>query len=72
VDYQKIISATNSRAVIAAKDDYIVPFQLSQNLSKQLDTSFYPVEKGGHFLEDDDFIAFQLVYDILNNMMKTV
>ncbi|MED4267851.1 RBBP9/YdeN family alpha/beta hydrolase [Priestia megaterium] len=72
VDYQKIISATNSRAVIAARDDYIVPFQLSQNLSKQLDTSFYPIEKGGHFLEDDGFIAFQLVYDILNNMMKTV
>ena len=72
VDYQKIISATNSRAVIAAEDDYIVPFQLSQNLSNQLDTSFYPVEKGGHFLEDDGFIAFPLVYDILNNMMKTV
>ncbi|KRD81494.1 hypothetical protein ASE51_25155 [Bacillus sp. Root147] len=72
VDNQKIISATNSRAVIAAKDDYIVPFQLSQNLSKQLDASFYPVEKGGHFLEDDGFITFQLVYGILNNMMKTV
>ncbi|MGG0848887.1 RBBP9/YdeN family alpha/beta hydrolase [Peribacillus simplex] len=72
VDYKKIISATNSRAVIAAKDDYIVPFQLSQNLSKQLDTSFYHVEKGGHFLEDDGFIAFPLVYDILKNMMKTV
>jgi predicted alpha/beta hydrolase family esterase len=72
VDYQKIISAANSRAVIAAKDDYIVPFQLSENLSKQLDTSFYPVKKGGHFLEDDGFITFKLVYDILNNMMKTV
>ncbi|USK30847.1 alpha/beta hydrolase [Bacillus sp. CMF21] len=72
VDYKKIISATNSRAVIAAKDDYIVPFQVSQNLSEQLNTSFYPVEKGGHFLEDDGFISFPLVYDILNNMMKTV
>jgi len=72
VDYQKIISATNSRAVIAAEDDYIVPFQLSENLSKQLDTSFYPVKKGGHFLEDDGFITFPLVYDILNNMIKTV
>jgi uncharacterized protein len=72
VNYQKIISAANSRAGIAAKDDYIVPCELSQNLSKQLDASFYPVEKGGHFLEDDGFITFQLVYDILNNMMKTV
>lgn len=72
VDNQKIISATNSRVVIAAKDDYIVPFQLSENLSKQLDTSFYPVKKGGHFLEDDGFSTFKLVYDILNNMMKTV
>ncbi|WP_445491717.1 RBBP9/YdeN family alpha/beta hydrolase [Niallia sp. 03133] len=72
VDDKKIISATNSRAVIAAKNDYIVPFQLSQNLSKQLDASFYPVEKGGHFLEDDGFTTFPLVYDILNKMMKTV
>jgi len=72
VDYKKIISATNSRVVIAAKDDYIVPFQLSQNLSKQLDASFYQVEKGGHFRGDDGFITFPLVYDILNNMMKTV
>ena len=72
VDYQKIISATNSRAVIAAEDDYIVPFQLSENLSKQLDTTFYPVKKGGHFLEDDGFITFPLAYDILNNMIKTV
>ncbi|MGE7718200.1 hypothetical protein SAMN04487776_12325 [Priestia megaterium] len=72
VNYQKIISAANSRAVIAAKDDYIVPFQLSQNLSKQLDTLFYPLEKGGHFLEDDGFITFKLVYDILNNMTKIV
>ncbi|WP_261134841.1 alpha/beta hydrolase [Bacillus sp. Marseille-Q3570] len=72
VGYKKIISATNSRAVIAAKDDYIVPFQLSQNLSNQLNTSFYSVEKGGHFLEDDGFITFPLVYDILNNMMKNI
>ena len=72
VDYQKIISAANSRVIIAAKDDYIVPCELSQNLSKQLGASFYPIEKGGHFLEDDGFITFKLVYDILNNMMKTV
>ncbi|MDD1515816.1 RBBP9/YdeN family alpha/beta hydrolase [Priestia megaterium] len=72
VDYQKIISAANSRAVIAAKDDYIVPCELSQNFSKQLDASFYSIEKGGHFLEDDGFITFQMVYDILNNMMKAV
>lgn len=71
VDYKKIISATSSRAVIAAKDDHIVPFQLSKNLSKQLDASFYPVEKGGHFLEDDGFITFPFIYDILNTMMKT-
>ncbi|WP_226530380.1 RBBP9/YdeN family alpha/beta hydrolase [Metabacillus niabensis] len=72
VDYKKIISATNSRAVIAAKDDYIVPIQLSKNLSKQLDTSFYPVEKGGHFLEEDGFTSFPLVYDILNNIMRNL
>jgi predicted alpha/beta hydrolase family esterase len=70
VEYNKIISATNSRAVIAAKDDYIVPFQFSQNLSKQLDASFISVEKGGHFLGDDGYTAFPSVYDILNHMIE--
>jgi predicted alpha/beta hydrolase family esterase len=72
VDYNKIISATNSRTVIAAKDDNIVPYQFSQNLSKQLDASFFPVEKGGHFLEGDGYITFPSVYDILNHMMKSI
>jgi len=71
VDYKKIISATSSRVVIAAKDDHIVPQQLSQNLSKQLDASFFSIEKGGHFLEDDGFITFPFVYDVLKNMIKT-
>ncbi|MCZ8517850.1 MULTISPECIES: RBBP9/YdeN family alpha/beta hydrolase [Paenibacillus] len=72
VDYNKIIAATNSRAVIAAKDDNIVPFQFSQHLSKQLDASFISVEKGGHFLEDDGYITFPAVYDILNQMIKVI
>ncbi|MCO7125170.1 alpha/beta hydrolase [Sporolactobacillus shoreicorticis] len=70
VDGSKIISATNSRAVIAAKDDYIVPFQFSQDLSEQLNASFYLVEKGGHFLKNDGFITFPLVFDLLNNIIK--
>ncbi|WP_426451986.1 RBBP9/YdeN family alpha/beta hydrolase [Paenibacillus sp. S-38] len=72
VDYNKIIVATNSRTIIAAKDDNIVPFQFSQNLSKQLDASFISVEKGGHFLEDDGYITFPAVYDILNQMIKVI
>ncbi|WP_267905728.1 alpha/beta hydrolase [Metabacillus niabensis] len=49
----------------------MVPYQLSQNLSKQLDASFFSIEKGGHFLEDDGFMTFPFVYDVLKNMIKT-
>ncbi|WP_090642920.1 alpha/beta hydrolase [Paenibacillus sp. UNC496MF] len=70
VDHRKIISATASRAVKAAKDDYMCPFELTMKLSEQLDASFYPVENGGHFRDVDGFVTFPLVYAILNEMMN--
>lgn len=70
INYKKINSATKSRVVVAAKDDSIVPFQFSQSLSNQLDASFSSLEKGGHFLEDDGFTTFPLVYNTLHTMMN--
>ncbi|MEW4234979.1 alpha/beta hydrolase, partial [Bacillus thuringiensis] len=70
INYKKINAATKSRVVVAAKDDSIVPFQFSQSLSNQLDASFCSLEKGGHFLEDDGFTTFPLVYNTLHTMMK--
>lgn len=67
-DFEKIKVAAKERAVIAAKDDYIVPFALSRELASKIDAKFYEVQKGGHFLGADGFSEFELAYEILKKM----
>lgn len=69
-DFAFIKSRALNRAVIAAKDDYVVPFEFSRELAEQLDAKFYPVQKGGHFLDRDGFTSFDLVYEVTIEMMK--
>ena len=69
-DFALIKSRALNRAVIAAKDDYVVPFEFSRELADQLDAKFYPVQKGGHFLDRDGFTSFDLVYEVTIEMMK--
>lgn len=69
LDYDRLIRSANRRAVIAAKDDSIVPFAYSKELMEQLHADFYEVEHGGHFLESDGYTTLPIVYDVLANMM---
>lgn len=69
-DFERIKAAAKQRAVVAAKDDYIVPFSFSRELAGQIGAKFYEVEKGGHFLDRDGFTKLDLVYEILEKMMK--
>lgn len=69
-DFGRIKVAAKQRAVVSAKDDYIVPFELSRELAGQIGTEFYEMQKGGHFLDRDGFTKFDLVYEILEKMMK--
>jgi predicted alpha/beta hydrolase family esterase len=58
------------RSVIAARDDTIVPYVLSQHLAANIDAEFVTVEKGGHFLASDGFVEFPLVYEKLAAHMR--
>lgn len=69
-NYNQIIHIAKKRAVIAAKDDNIVPFLYSKELSDMIQSDFYAVEKGGHFLDTEGFITLPIVYDVLSRMIK--
>ncbi|TYS21950.1 serine hydrolase family protein [Bacillus subtilis] len=66
-DDQKIIRSAKHRAVIASKDDQIVPFAWSKDLAQQIDAAFYEVQNGGHFLENEGFTSLPIVHDILTS-----
>ncbi|AEP89601.1 conserved hypothetical protein [Bacillus subtilis subsp. subtilis str. RO-NN-1] len=66
-DHQKIIESAKHRAVIASKNDQIVPFSWSKELAQQIDAALYEVQHGGHFLEDEGFTSLPIVYDILTS-----
>jgi uncharacterized protein len=67
IEYVKLKNISSNRVVISAKDDSIVSFNLSNNLSNSLDARFLCQEKGGHFLESDGFKEFPLVLEEFNN-----
>lgn len=69
-DFELLKTLVKYRAVIAAKDDYIVPFELTKELSQSLDAAFYEVQKGGHFLDRDGFSSFDLALEVAKKMMN--
>lgn len=69
LDMQKIIRINPKRIVIAARDDEIVPIDLSKNLANALQAEFIEVDKGGHFMESDGFSTFPLMKDILQKIL---
>ena len=42
-----------------------MPIKLSEKVAKKLNGKFYPVEKGGHFLDREGFTELPLVKEIL-------
>ena len=69
IDYEKLKNISSNRVVISSKDDSIVPFNLSNNLSNCLEAKFIDLEKGGHCLESDGFKDFPLVLKELNSFL---
>lgn len=72
LDYKLIIEMVENRAVIASKDDPIVPFPLSQKLAEEIQADFHQTDGCGHFLANDGFTTFPLAYNILVKMMNLV
>lgn len=64
IAYEKIKSAANLIKVIAAKDDYIVPCELSLKVAQNLGVAPDIFEKGGHFLGADGFSEFEFILNL--------
>lgn len=64
IAYEKIKSAANFIKVIAAKDDYIVPCELSLKVALNLDVTPDIFEKGGHFMSADGFSEFEFILNL--------
>jgi uncharacterized protein len=64
-DTQLIKGLASNRISIAAKDDTIVPYQMTVELSKKLDAELLTLEEGNHLMASDGFIVFPLLLEIL-------
>ncbi|RDU71267.1 serine hydrolase family protein [Helicobacter aurati] len=62
LEYNKLCSLTAQRLVISARNDNIVPTQLSQILAQNLRATFIQTDTGGHFMQDDNFTSFPLLF----------
>lgn len=67
---EQLIALTSQRMVVAAQNDPVVPYDLSQQLSEQLQAELITLPDGGHFLGSDGFTRFQLVYELISSMLK--
>ncbi|RDU53701.1 hypothetical protein CQA49_05610 [Helicobacter sp. MIT 00-7814] len=65
LQWESLQKAINSRVVLCAKDDVIVPSVLSENLANKLNAELIMVEKGGHFMESDGFKELPIMLEIL-------
>ena len=70
LDADRIIGMSSQRAVIASRNDAAVPYALTVDLSRQLQTQLSTVEEGGHFLGSEGFTTLPVAYDLLAAMMS--
>ncbi len=70
LDAARLIAIVPQRAVIASRNDPIVPYALSVDLSRQLESTLVTVEQGGHFLGSEGFTTLPQAYDALAAMMQ--
>lgn len=59
--FETLRAKIHSRAVLAARDDSIVPFALTQNLAQNLAADLMIYEKGNHFMDSDGFTSLPIV-----------
>ncbi|RDU65109.1 alpha/beta hydrolase [Helicobacter sp. MIT 14-3879] len=67
LNVDKIKKIAKNRVIIAAKDDYIVPYYMSENLAKKIDAKFILLEKGGHFMQEDGVLELPILYNLIKN-----
>ena len=68
-DFAKLQAISPYRSIIAAQDDMIVPFSLSQALAEQLNAKFIAMESGNHFMAGDGYTEFPALMPLLEEML---
>lgn len=69
LDIKKIKNLIQSRIVITAKDDDIVPTEATQKLAKELDANLIILSSGKHFIARDGYTDFPF---LLNEIQKLI
>ncbi|RAX57037.1 hypothetical protein CCZ01_07495 [Helicobacter monodelphidis] len=70
LDFAVLQAISPNRVVISAKDDSIVPTDLSKKLSDKLNAKFIQTQNGGHFMESDGYTEMPLVLENLEAIFK--
>lgn len=71
LNIEKLTKMIKNLCVISSPSDSIVPYKYSCDLAKQLKAKLITVENSGHFIAQEGFSEFPLVYDILCKMIKS-
>lgn len=71
LDAERIVAMSPGRMVIASRNDAVVPYALTVDLSRQLQAQLSTVEEGGHFLGSEGFTTLPIAHELLSAMMGT-
>lgn len=71
INFENIIQQIPDRLTIAAEDDYIVPFSLTEEFAKAIQAPLLKVSQGGHFLGADNFKEFPLLLTEAEKMLNS-
>ncbi len=70
INFKKLIHMVPKRVVLGSPQDPIVPYTLTEQLAKELESEIYPIDNAGHFLASDGFKTFPKLLQILLNMIS--
>lgn len=69
IDFAKIKAASPTRVVVTSVNDQIVPTDLTVAMAHHLDAKLYQRHSGGHFMTEEGYETFPLLYDILSQQL---
>lgn len=69
LDIEHLKRLVPQRLVMAAQDDYIVPYPYSLRLAEKLGAEWELFEDGGHFMAQDGFTEFPALFDAIKQML---
>lgn len=70
LNFNQLREMTANRLVIAAAVDEIVPTELSEQLATDLAADYYRIATTGHFLLEDGYDCFPLVYEQMKDFIE--